>query len=150
MSSQRGTILNYLVATLLPTITISNGYNFNLAVMERGLKSYAKMSNDEFPAVFVSSADESRANVTGRDFQSVMTIYLIGMVKQNIDTLQIQNELDKLIEDVTKAIYTDVRLGNNVAYSDIKQILTDQGDQLDHAAFSMQLEVSYKSAGVLP
>ena len=156
MSSQRNTILEYLVDTLFPTITTGNSYNFTVATKERGLKSYQNMSDSEFPALFVASADEDRKNISNRRFQSTMNVFIYGFVKA--DTSQnVQEELDKLIEDLTKALYAgqtpgayDPTHAGKVTWTEILEIITDEGDEEPHAAFKMKVEFRYEKPGNAP
>lgn len=149
-NSQRYIILEYLANTLFATITTGNGYNFTVMTKERGLKSVNELTDDQFPALFVASADEKRKNATNKDFNSLMSVSVWGAVKESSSTLKIQAQLDNLIEDVTKAIYTDPTQGGRVAFSDISEVITDEGDQHPHAFFRMTLEFQYKSVGIQP
>jgi len=148
MASQRNTILEYLYGTLFPTITQANGYNFNIGLTERGLRSFDELMDSEFPCLFVASADEERRNVTNKDFQSKMVVYLYGGVKS--EQSRTQAELDKFIEDVTKSIYVNPTQGGRVAYTDILRVVTDEGDRTPHAFFRMEVEFMYKQAGTSP
>lgn len=150
MASQRQKILDYLKDTAFASITIGSGYNFTPATRERGLRSYKNMGDHEFPALFIASADEDRENVTNKDFMSLLNVFIVGMVKQTTNTLIVQIELDKLIEDLTKALYQDPTQGGNAAWTEIKTILTDQGDKQPHAQFSMLAVFRYKSPGTAP
>lgn len=150
MSSKRQTILDYLKDTLFPTIISGATYNFTLGLTERGLKNFEQLSDADYPCLFVASADEARSNVTRKDFDSRMTVFLYGGVKQSATNLNIQVELDKFIEDVTKCLWTDRTQGNRVSDTEIKEIRTDVGDQLDHAFFVMTVEFLYKAVGTTP
>src|SRR3990167_3168970 len=140
MSSNRNTILEYLKDTLFPTITTGNGYNFSIGLTERGLKSFGELSDADYPCLFGASADETRSNATKIHFNSIMTVYLYGAVKKNATALNVQEELDKFLEDVTKCLYTDPTQGGKVAHTEIKEIKTDDGDQLEHAFFVTTVE----------
>lgn len=144
---KRNTLLQYLVGTVLPAI-ISGSYNFTVATVERGLRSIDQINDSQYPALFVASADEARANSHNIGFQSIITIYIYGIVKASSNS--VQQELDKLIEDVTKALYTDPTQGNRTLYTDIKSIVTDEGDNEQHAVFRMTVEMSYISDGTSP
>ena len=72
---QRNTILEYLKDTVLAKVTTGNGYNFTLATKERGLKHPEQMSREQFPAVFIASADEDIENITNKHYKSLMTVY---------------------------------------------------------------------------
>lgn len=148
MPSVREIILEYLKNTLVPTLTIANGYNFNVGLIQRGIIPFDSLSDSDFPCLFVASADEDRRNVTNKDFQSTMTVHIYGGVKAEAGVTQIQ--LDRFIQDITKMIYADPTQGGRVAYSDIKKIVTDEGDQEPHALFRMEVEFMYKQAGINP
>ena len=150
MSSKRYTILEYLKDTLFPTIIAGATYNFTLGLTERGMKAFDQLSDADYPCLFVASADEARDNVTRTHFNSRMTVYLYGGVKQSATNLNIQVELDKFIEDVTKCLWTDRTQGSRVADTEIKEIWTDKGDDLTHAFFIMTVEFLYKSLGTTP
>lgn len=148
MSSQRNTVIEYLKDILFPTILTTGGYNFSLGLRERGLRSFDALSDSDFPCLFIASADEERKNITNKDFQSRMLVNLYGGVKA--DNNLSQEELDKLIEDVTKALYVDPTQGGRVAYTDILRVVTDDGDRAPHAFFRMEVEFMYKQAGINP
>lgn len=155
MSSQRNTILEYFKDTVLANITTANGYNFTLATKERGLRHFSEMNDSEFPAVFVASADEQRKGVTNKDFQSVMRVFFIGYVKASSG--QCQEELDKLIEDLTKALHDgatpgagDPSHGGRVAWTNIESVDTDEGDLQPHAMCKIEATFSYKNAFINP
>jgi len=153
MSSKRNEILQYLKNTVLANITTGNGYNFTLATKERGLKHYQDLVDSEFPAVFIASADEDRKNASTKNFTSVMTVYFIGYVKADT-AFTVQQELDKLIEDLTNALYdgatvgaSDPTHGGKVSWTDVKKVETDEGDNEPHAMFKMLVEFGYKRTG---
>lgn len=148
-NSKRQVLLDYLASTLFPSITTANGYNFNVSKSERGLRSYDNMTDEEFPALFVASADEERENIGSvTTFISKMTVRVYGAVKSSSD--HVQAELDKLIEDVTKALYADALQGGKTIFTDIRRIETDEGDLAPHAFFRMQVEFQHVSDGTSP
>ena len=148
MSSQRQTILEYLKDTLFPAILTAGGYNFNIGLLERGLRSFDSLTDSDFPCLFIASADEERKNITNKDFQSKMIVHIYGTVSAESGHTQLQ--LDKFIEDVTKCIYVDPTQGGRVSYSDILRIITDEGDRDTKASFRIEVEFMYKQAGITP
>ena len=149
-TSQRQTILDYLAETLFLTIDAGATYNHTVAKSARGLLSPEQLGVSDFPALFVANADEDRENVSNKDFMSIMHVFVVGYVKKNQTDLDIQQELDKLIYDVTVALYTDPTQGSRASWTEIKTINTDYGDDLEQASFVMQVDFRYKNPGTTP
>lgn len=150
MASKRQTILDYLAGTLFPSIVAGGTYTFTVANSERGLRPMTSLTNDKFPALFVASADEDRENVSNKDFLAILHVFIVGYVSKNQSTLHIQTQLDLLLEDITKALYADPTQGNIVLWTEIKKIVTDNGDDAEHAQFSMQVAFNYERPGTAP
>lgn len=148
MSSKRQNILDYISETLFGSITIAGGYNFDVQTKSRGLKSLMELPDSAFPALFVASADERRQDSSNVNFESIMSVHIYGAVKAAENVVQV--ELDKLIADLTKAIYTDPNMNDNVIWSSIKSVVTDEGDNQPHAFFEMLVEMQYISVGTVP
>jgi len=144
-NSNRKVILTHIAETVLPTITIANGFNFNVATFARGLVSLEELTDEDYPALFVSSADETREDVTHKDFKSLMLVRIHGFVKAAAD--DVQKQLDDLIEDVTEALYADPTQGGRVNWTKVKTIETDEGNLEGHAIFRLTVEFLYKSPG---
>ena len=72
-----------------------------------------------------------------------------GVVK-SVDIETIQAELDKLIEDITKALERDRLLGGNVKWTEIKRVETDDGNLGAYAACAITVEFEYVSEGTTP
>jgi len=149
MASRRQEILDAIVADVFGAITTAGGYNFTLAVKERGIKNKGSLNDSQFPALFLSSADEVRRNITAREFESVMTVFVTGYVKApgNED---VQAELDKLVGDLTRALWQDPTLGSKALNMEIVSVDTDAGDEHPNATFVMQIEYIYKKTGTVP
>ena len=145
MASKRQGILEHLANTLFPTITIAGGYNFNLSGSERGLRSTNEMTGNEFPRLFVASADETVESVNGQSFISLMKVYIYGVVASTTATTagDVQIQLDKLIEDTVKVLNVDLTQGNRVSYTNIIEWITDEGDQHPYAFFRMAVNFRY-------
>ena len=146
MASTRQTFLTYLRDTLFPTLTTGNGYNFTVATNERGIRNVATMPAELFPALFIVNADEARKNSTRVHFQSTMSVNIAGFVRDtNGIPGALQEELDKLIEDVTKVLYADPTQGNRVMWTEVSRVDTDDGDLAQMAGFVMQVDFQYSA-----
>lgn len=155
MSSNRQTILEYLKNTLLPTIQVSNGYNNNVVEVFRGFRNIKELSDDKFPSIFVTLTHEVRKRITTNQFRSDLQVVLVGYVKNsqtdlNSSATGIDLDLDKLIEDMTKAIETDPLQGGRVYNTEITDIVSDDGDFFPAAGVAMSVVFSYASEGVTP
>lgn len=148
MGSNRETILEYLWQTLFPTITTTNGYNFTIGLVERGIKSVNGLNDSKFPCIFIGSADEDPKDISNGTFESLMTVHLVCYVKAEQQKIQIQ--LDKLIEDIRKCVYKDPTQGNRVAWTRVGQITPDWGDDENYGAFHMILQFQYQGEYVAP
>jgi hypothetical protein len=150
-NSTRKRILDYLTDTVLPLITTGAGYNFTLAKMARGLLPLHQMVESELPAVFVASADESRQNETRIHFKGNLQVFLVGYVKDSDGVPgNAQQALDNLIEDVTKALYQDPKLGGLAVWTEVLSVETDPGDLQSRAGFVMVVDISYVAQGTAP
>lgn len=155
-ASQRNVILEYLVDTLLPSIVAGSDYNLSVRTKERGLKDIENIPETAFPAVFVGSADEARKNTSSRHFQSTLTVFLYGVVKAD-GSGKIQEQMDLLIADLTKAFYAgstpggdDPMHGSIVTRTEIKGIQTDDAVSQTHGKFMMTVEMDYTKRGNVP
>ena len=106
--------------------------------------------------MFLASADEDREDISNRHFKSSLTVYFHCFVNVAQNT-RVQLEFDKLIEDVTRAVYegpsvngTDPTQGGRVTWSKMKTVRTDQGDNAPLAAAVVAFEFLYVSPGVNP
>jgi ABC-type iron transport system FetAB permease component len=151
-NSKRKTILNYLRDTVLPKIVTASGYNTSVQTIQRGLKEIDALPVSGFPAVFVARSTENRENISigGGLFQSKMSVVIVGYVKNESGTSGLMEQVDDLIEDVTKAIETDLTLGGKANWSEIKSVASDDGDMMPYAAFALTLEVTYTIEGATP
>lgn len=151
MSTKRTDILNYIANTLLPSITTGNGYLVSIVKTGRGLPHYGSLMEGDFPAVFVASADEARENVTHKDFKSTIRVFVEGYVYNSepgdriAEATKIQEDLDVLIGEITKAFYKDPLLAGNVTWLDITAVETDDGSLTPHGIFRMTIDAFYKS-----
>lgn len=152
MSSQRATILEYLKNTLLPTITVANGYNNTVYEVVRGFRNVKDMSDDKFPTLMVTMTHEQRKRITQVNYVADLQVIIVGYVKNSKTDLNstatgIELDLDKLIEDMTKCIEADPLQGGLVKHTSISDIVTDDGDFFPAAGVAMSVIFSYVSTG---
>ncbi len=150
MASKRQTILDYLVTTLLPGITTGAGYNFTVGLVQRGQRDPEDITDDQYPCLFIGATDESRENITVNQFTAELEVTLIGGVKSPDGVSGAQENLDKFIADVTKAVMTDHKQGGLVYSTNVKRIRTDHGDLDLRALFVMQIVFKYATEGTIP
>lgn len=155
MPSKREALQEYLKTTLLPTITIGNGYNNTLVTIRRGLKGRTVLGDSDYPAVFIPGVDEERTRITANQFKSTLNVVIVGYVKTSSDSPNdtdtgVQLDVDRLIADVTKAVEADPLQGGLVYSTEITRISTDDGDLLPIAGFVMSVEFKYATEGTNP
>jgi hypothetical protein len=85
-----------------------------------------------------------------------LQVILVGYVKNTKGDLAttgdtgVELDLDKLIEDMTKAIETDPLQGNRVYNTEITDVATDDGDLFPVSGVVMSVVFSYVTEGVSP
>lgn len=148
--SYRRRILDYLRDTTLAAITTGNGYNYTLGTIERGLKEMDGQADSKFPAVYIGHADEERQNITGNQFQSRMRTLIIGHVKNSSGTSGLQGNIDDLIEDLSKALEQDRKLGGLAKWIEVKSVVGPDGDVDAFGTVGIIVEIVYVTEGVNP
>ena len=154
MASKRQQLLEYL-KTLLAGITTGNGYNFTVVTVQRGIRNIREMSDSDLPAIFITMTHEKRQRRTTNQFSADMQVLLVGYVKNtNADLSQsstgVELDLDKLIEDVTKALGADPLQAGRVYDTVITDVATDDGDLFPTSGFVISVVFSYVTEEVLP
>jgi hypothetical protein len=149
--SSRGAILDNLEATIA-AISTAGGYHFTIGLARRGLLHYNAVPEDKFPAAFVAGADEKRKNVTNTQFRSDISVAVVGYVRtaDAADTDQLEDDLDSLIADLTKAIMADITRGGNAVLTEITDIDTDKGALAPYSAVEMTVRCEYRAADATP
>ncbi len=153
-ASKREALLEYLVNTLLPTITIGNGYNNTLKLIHRGIINPRTLGNDKFPAVVIPGVSERRKRITHNQFQSWLEVNIVGFVRNTqtspADGTGAQQDLDKLIQDLTKAIETDPLQTSLCHNTEVTAVNTDDGDALPVAGAVLTVEFMLATEGINP
>lgn len=150
MSSKRSELLEHLRTTVIPQISTAAGYNNTVKLVERGLKGYKALTDIAFPAIFIAETLENRGNLTHNQFRSSLMVNIVGYVKSATSASGIQIELDKLIEDVTKALEQDRKQGGRALWTQIARVYTDPGDIFPYGTFIMETEFTYAAEGINP
>ena len=149
-NSNRKRVLNYIRDTVFDLITTGNGYNTTPVTKERGILPVDTMPESSFPALFLGTSTEERENITHNQFLGRIQTAMIGYVRNSSGTTGLQENLDDLIEDLTKALGQDRTLGGNVKWIVIKSVSTDDGDLEPFAAFLMVVELAYAQEDITP
>ena len=148
-NSNRKKILDHVVTTLA-AITAGGGYNNTVASAARGIKHFNDVG--AFPAFFVPGADEKRRNVTNREFRADPMISIVGYVSvaDALDKPALEQAVDNLIEDATKALMADVTRGGLCVTTEITDIEANKGSWETHAGFEMIIRCEYRAATSAP
>ena len=151
MSSKREQVLDNLV-TALTAIATGGGYNFTIGEAKLGLKHFEQTPADKFPAAYVAGADEGRDNTTNRGFKSDLTISIVGYVRVQdaADTEQLERDVSKFLEDMTKAIMADPTRGGLATYTQIGQVKADKGAWVPYAGFEITVHCDYRATFAAP
>lgn len=155
MASKRQDLLEYL-KTLLATITTSNGYNNTVVTVERGIRNIREMDASQLPALFICMTHEKRQRRTVNQYSGDLQVVIVGYVANSKGDLAlggntgVELDLDKLIEDVTKAIETDPLQGNRVYNTEITDVVTDDGDLFPNSGMVLSAVFSYVTEGIAP
>lgn len=150
-NSKRKTILNYIRDTTLAYITTAHGYNYDIQTNKRGLLEMDSPADSAFPAVFIALTQETRENITSIQGKARLQVMIEGYVKNSTGTDGLQQNIDDLIEDVTRAFERDRTLGGlSAKWIEIKSIKSDESDNQGYGAFLMVVEVVYVTEQTLP
>jgi hypothetical protein len=150
-NSKRRQILNYLRDTTFALITTTGGYNTTVVTKKRGVDEVDALPDSAFPALYIAATAEERQNITINQIQSRMQVAILGYVKNPDGTDGLQESLDDLVEDITKALETDRKLGGLAAkWLEIKSVTTDDGDQMPYGVVVLSVEIVYVSEGITP
>lgn len=150
MASKRRLILEYLVSTKFPTITVANGYTTNVGKIQRGLFSEGGLNDSDLPALLLGRTVEKRENITRNQYKAIITVSILGIVGSPDGVKNSQGALDDMIADVTHALETDRTLGGNAKWLEVKNVTTDDGDIAPRAGFLMDVDIAYVTEGVTP
>lgn len=148
--SKREAVLTYITETLLPSVTVENGYNATLALINRGIRVLQTLDDTNFPAVFIADTTEVRRNITHNQFLASLAITVIGAIKSGDGVSGNQKRMDKLVADITRAFEQDRTQGNRVIKTSVSRIETDAGDTDPYTACAITVEIDYATEGTNP
>jgi len=102
---------------------------------------YELLSNAQFPAVWLQSADENRGDVTLSGMREATINYrIVGFVKSSaIDTAR-----NELIESIEKALEVDRTRGGYALDTQVLEVDTDQGATTPVGGITMVTQVRYQ------
>ncbi|HYF53117.1 MAG TPA: hypothetical protein VEA41_02535 [Salinarimonas sp.] len=150
-NSNRKRILDNIASTLA-AVTTGGGYNFTIGEAKRGLKAFDSVPADKFPVCYVAGADEVRTNVTNTQFRSDLRVSVVGYVKaaNAADDEALEQRLDNLIEDITKALMVDITRGGYATLTEIVEVDTDKGAWQPFAGVEMVVRCQYRASVSAP
>jgi len=150
-NSNRKLIIDNVVSTLAGLTTVG-GYNFNVGEAKRGFKHFNAVPEDKFPAFYVAGADEKRRNHSQREFRSDLLVSIVGYVRtaDASNTEALEQDLDNLIEDATKALMLDVTRGGYAVTTEIGEIDTDKGAFAPYASVELIARCEYRASVSAP
>tara|TARA_B100000780_G_C21114683_1_gene450850 strand:- start:1335 stop:1757 length:423 start_codon:yes stop_codon:yes gene_type:complete len=102
---------------------------------------YERLSNAQFPAVFVQGAEETRGDITLIGIrESSINYQIIGFVKgPDIDTYR-----NELIEGIENALEVDRTRGGHAKDTQILSVDTDQGATDPIGGITLTVQVRYQ------
>ena len=154
-NSNRKRILDNLVSTIA-AITVAGGYNLGCGQCVRGYKHFNQVPEDLLTgtkfAAYVAGADEKRKNNAQRTFHSEILasvlVYVLTPSAEN--TVQLEQDLDSAIEDITKALMVDVTRGGYAITTEITDIDTDKGSFQPYAGAEILVRMEYRASVSTP
>ena len=150
-NSKRKRIIEFVRDTTLPLILTANGYTQNIKTIERGIRNVKNMTGDEFHAIFMPGANEARADKDRIHFLSDMSIFLACFVQDPDGGIGgVQELLDNIIEDVTKACYSDETLGGLSLNTTVSEVDPEGADDGTTGFVLLKVDVQYESLKATP
>jgi len=146
VASTRELILNDIVAALA-AINGGSMYNFTIGEAALGLKHFAAVPSDKFPAAYVCGADEDRSNVTNAHFKGVLKAHIVGYVQvaDASDTATLEKYVSRFVSDVMVALTVDPTRSGAARYTEVKTVNTDKGAWAPYAGFEIIVECEYRA-----
>lgn len=152
MPNTRQQIYENLLTTF-DLITVAGGYNAEMTHKAIGYKHFTECPEAEtFRVLLVAGGNEKRENVTNLSFKSALQVSLVGYIKNTNPQAPATGEelLNKLIEDLTKALYVDPTRGGLAVYTEVIEVLTDKGAFQPYGGFEMIVEMEYRATFAQP
>lgn len=139
MSTRLNIILNRVTA--LKTITIANGYNYDIDTVTRELKHFRDL--DGYPSVVIINAGETKESIDVGSTVVIadLTIRTRGIVKASSD---IETVLDNFCADVEKAICNDITCGGYANYLAPSDVRIYEASSDDIKIFDMDFIANYQ------
>lgn len=148
------------IKTTLAAIAPAGGYNLTAGEVKRAMKQFGAVPEDVLAsgkfAAYLAGADEKRRNSAQRTFSGECLVSIVGYVKtaaaadEDTGRENLESDLDKMIEDITKALFVDVSRGGYAVTTEITDIDTDKGSFHPFAAAEMLVRVEYRAGVTAP
>jgi hypothetical protein len=154
-NSTRRSIADNIVSTLA-AISSGGGYNLTAGEVKRGFKHFNKVPENKlrsgYFAAYLAGVDEERTNAAQRTFSSIVKASLVCyvMISNSEDAEALEQAIDNVVEDVTKALMVDVTRGGHAVTTEIKEIDTDKGAFQPYASVELVVNCNYRAAVATP
>lgn len=151
MASSRLKIKDDLVSAL-QGIDGGQGYNHEVKLVSEKRSPLEKMRHDQFPAIFLVYGPPETSEFSTADagyIDSVINYQIIAVLRIERG----QNEVDEgenFIEDIKKALYTDIFRGNNADQTLVKTVDLDTITEAPYVICTIGVEVRYQHERSVP
>lgn len=143
----RKAILNNLISTL-QTITVLNGFDTTVALVELQAKVPEQVPPDKKPFIGVVPLKEHYEYLSNRQFRITWEIGLILQIKDTTFELR-STTLNNFIDDVINALHLDITRSGNAVMTKIVSIETDEADVTSSGTAEIMLNVVYNRTSAL-
>ncbi len=139
--SIRDRILENLKAKFI-TIQIANGYNLDVQLVERDLRAPSEVQ--KHPAIFFTAGRELPAHRSFQRLRNEFTPTIVGFV-HIVDAQAAATLLEKLIQDIQVAFFSDITRGGLAETSLITEIRVDKGLLPPLAGVELDTQIFYRN-----
>lgn len=141
--SVRGDIIDN-IKTELTKITVANGYNQTVALVESDkLKAPEELGPEEFPALFIIDSSELKGAGDIDSVECTLEIIISGYIKRVLDTDDLQDLRRKLQNDVEKCLMVDEFRNHKAIKTQCTKIMTDNMTTEPYTIFDMYFSILY-------
>ena len=137
--SRRDSIIEN-IKTELAKITVANGYNNTVALIDENLINPEDIA--VFPALIVLDSDETKNDGSVDELRNEMMPLIVGYLKPAVWS-ENKKEVRKLLADVEKCLCADRYRGTLAINTLPVSIKTDHGFNQPYGIFEFQFKISY-------
>lgn len=139
----RESILSNIVTTL-KTMSIVNGYNYDVGLVTREQFNWNTLLPKDFPAALVvwRREDKDATGLEGQHILADMTVVIRGVV--NVPKDELETALNNFLNDIERAMCADSDRGNLAEYTEPLSITVYQTELIEFALFDFEFRVEYQ------